>query len=543
MLNLGGVVFNGIVGVASVSQGIMFEALNKKAECPQMTFYNIDQSETFETNAKISDFFQNIVQIHPPEFNAEINRESKDQKAEHFVIPSINLETVHIRQLEFEVGNSCRKSKEINQSFLKVPKLDLSNANVMATLFEDPQEAKALYESESKTPGSRTPGSRTPGSKKVKQIAQQTLKQIKKTAVKCLPKDLKAGEIRELGNEFQKNGIFVIKLGDRYSFIKIGKKIGHGAFSVVYQIEETAGNVIEQYGDLVVKKLIVTNDTGEIDNEMSAAELKLPHVVLTYAAYKFHANGKNHLILLQQSLKGGEIEKLLLSENTSIDIKIEAIRQFALGEKELQDNHIFHRDIKPGNAMLLNDVSGSDSKISDVDVRVIDFGNYINMAKHKNPKESLTWKGTIGYAAPELIAIQLYRLASGTIGNRNSTLMGIEMARKMLYSNGKVDKRKIENFHQACEVYALSVTAFEVLFGVLPKMALKVRECSMDEALGFAGLIETRDSNYTEEDRQRLYQEAEEKGIPLDLMELIWRGFGPDPTERPSMNDFATYGL
>jgi serine/threonine protein kinase len=193
--------------------------------------------------------------------------------------------------------------------------------------------------------------------------------------------------------------------------------------------------------------------------------------------------------------------------------------------------------------MLLKDVSSLDSKIEDVDVRVIDFGKYINMVKYKNPKDSLTWTGTLGYASPELYAIQHYRPSTDTIGKLTTTLIGMEMARKMLYTDGKVDENKVEEFHQACEVYALSVTAFEVLFGELPTMSQKILSYTADEALGFFGLTETRDTNYTNEDKQTLFQKAEAEGIPDDFMKLIWRGFNPDPTERPSMNDFATFGL
>lgn len=205
--------------------------------------------------------------------------------------------------------------------------------------------------------------------------------------------------------------IYVVKPADEHIFIRIGKKLGESGFSKVYQIEDVAGPQIKGLGDSVLKISAITtkNDVDDSSSrEQEAADLKLPHVVLTYASHSFEADGKTHLIMWQQALKGGDFEGLLKSEDTPIELKIEALRQFAEGEKELQDNHIYHKDIKPANAMLPEEV-GPESQISDVNVRVIDFGIHRNLKKYDNLKNSLAWSGTLNYASPELVALQSYQ--------------------------------------------------------------------------------------------------------------------------------------
>jgi len=369
--------------------------------------------------------------------------------------------------------------------------------------------------------------------------AKIPFKQMLKIAAKCIPEGMMNGEIRELEGVLKDKNFYVVKLKDQFSYLKIGKQIGAGSFSVVYSVIEAAGPAIKEYGDLVVKTSSRALDHGGVEDtaqEIEAGKYKLPYVVLTHASYIYKATDKIHMIMLQQSLKGGALQNLIKAQNIPITLKVETIRQFATGEKELQDHHIFHRDIRPGNAMLLRKVSASKGKTSDIQVRLIDFGNHINLEKYEDPKYSLTWSGTYGYAAPELIALQGYKPPSDTIGKPDTSTIGLVMARKMLYTNGKIDDEKIEGFHRAVEVYAFSVSAFETLFAELPKMAMKVIEAGAMAM--YHGQIETRDTNYPEPERVNLFEEAKENGVSDDLMALVWQGLSPDPTERPPIEDF-----
>ena len=75
------------------------------------------------------------------------------------------------------------------------------------------------------------------------------------------------------------------------------------------------------------------------------------------------------------------------------------MRQIIYGINYLHQNKIIHRDLKPENIMLVNSLT-EDSRIEDIDVKIIDFG--LSTSFEKQPFKTWTKIGTAYYMAPEI---------------------------------------------------------------------------------------------------------------------------------------------
>ena len=234
--------------------------------------------------------------------------------------------------------------------------------------------------------------------------------------VNLFPEDARHGQIVQLGGRLAlANAYAIVDEGmDEHTYVVMGDKpIGTGAFKQVYAVLAGTGPLFDNLGDMVLIKAETKNAAADLNREFAGSRLKLPHVVTTLAAHQWVTGEENdqvtHLVMVQESMKGGDVEKLVTSANVSMDIKVETMRQFAMGIAELHANNIVHRDIKPANAMFKEPVDKPNSQPSDVKVKVIDFGTHLDMRKSAdNPKDALTWSGTLGYAAPEQVALQSY---------------------------------------------------------------------------------------------------------------------------------------
>lgn len=366
----------------------------------------------------------------------------------------------------------------------------------------------------------------------------KSLDKIREIALCQIPANIKPREIHEVHSVQLKNRSLYVKLELGTPIVyQLENQIGKGAFKRVFNISEIDENTIKHVEEYVLALGTANPENPQkiesLNKEMAATALNLSHVIWTKAAHSFVLpDGSLRMIALMPRMSGGDLFEMIAMD-LPIRIRIEACKQLAAGLNNLHANAIIHQDVKPANAMFRKKITQL-SRTKDIDLNIIDFGTHVNMRQYRGKEiNALEYKGTIKYSSPERIAAGLSTLMIKEDGRITGPTLGHIRARELLYTNGIVDPKKVEGFLKKCEVYSYYVSVFEVLMGRLPKMALKIENEPMDRR-AYVGLIVNRDTEYSEEDKRALFEEAKGKGVDL---ELIWRGMDPDPTKRPSLKD------
>jgi serine/threonine protein kinase len=177
------------------------------------------------------------------------------------------------------------------------------------------------------------------------------------------------------------------KLG-RY---EISEKLGEGAMGVVYRAFDP---LLERIVAIKTIKLDLT-PAEQADFEMrffkearSAARLNHPAIVTVFDAGKV----EDTAYIAMEFLEGNDLRRLIVKdERLPVERVVEIIAQVADGLDYAHQNGVVHRDIKPGNIMVL----------SDGDVRIADFG----IAQLQSGARTMTGQvlGTPKYMSPEQI--------------------------------------------------------------------------------------------------------------------------------------------
>jgi len=175
---------------------------------------------------------------------------------------------------------------------------------------------------------------------------------------------------------------------------KLIKYLGGGGFGDVY-LAEKWGGPCKIY--LAVKKIRINSETTEeakkelIKEASILKEINSEFLVEYYDSFQYNGipylvmdyydKGDLYQLIFQKNFNGGDIRKKIFSIFTKI----------LLGLYELHKQHIIHRDIKPGNIMIVDDFT---PKIGD-----------LGLAKILGSTNSTmnTIAGTLIYQAPEMI--------------------------------------------------------------------------------------------------------------------------------------------
>lgn len=187
---------------------------------------------------------------------------------------------------------------------------------------------------------------------------------------------------------------------DRYEIIE---QIGRGGMGTVYRARHRVMN-----RDVAIKVLspqLIGDEESVLRfrrEVQAAAKVDHPHIVRSYDADQV---GDRHFLVMEL-LDGEDLGRLLkVHGRLPVGISCEVIRQAALGIHHAHQQGLIHRDIKPGNMVILRPKPGSGEGGGPVakllDLGLARFAVELPGTEDSDVTEEGTVAGTIDYMAPE----------------------------------------------------------------------------------------------------------------------------------------------
>ena len=170
-------------------------------------------------------------------------------------------------------------------------------------------------------------------------------------------------------------------LGDYFYYTD---PIGQGSFSIIYR-----GYRVSDRKPVAIKKFTRYIDKRYIDSEISLmTDLDNNNVLKLYKVIKV----KDSLFLILEYCNQGDLSKYIRSGNTQNDLNY--VYQIINGLKYLYKSKILHRDIKPQNILINENI-----------IKICDFG----FAKSFKDNDLIsTFCGSPLYMAPEILKFKEY---------------------------------------------------------------------------------------------------------------------------------------
>lgn len=141
---------------------------------------------------------------------------------------------------------------------------------------------------------------------------------------------------------------------------------------------------------LIEKKTNHNSSTHQIikDEIFIQKSLEHPRVV----KIKFYGEDQNNVYIIEELCENHSLRDLIRTRKYLTEIEVQSYMfQIIQGLKYIHSNNIIHLDLKPGNIFL-------DEKLG---IKIGDFG--LNIQTRKCSERFFTFRGTLGYAAPEVI--------------------------------------------------------------------------------------------------------------------------------------------
>lgn len=185
----------------------------------------------------------------------------------------------------------------------------------------------------------------------------------------------------------------------------------------------------------------------------SAARLSSPYIVSVYDQGVAATPGGERPYLVMELINGPDLRSQLRDHGSlPLGTALEVTRQVLQALAESHANDIVHRDVKPENILLVNELNISSlSSEQTVHAKVADFGlaRAVSDATHTS-----NMLGTVGYAAPEMITegsagpasdiystgIMLYELIAGALPFTGETPLSVAYKHVNLPVPSLVDK-------------------------------------------------------------------------------------------------------
>lgn len=180
---------------------------------------------------------------------------------------------------------------------------------------------------------------------------------------------------------------------------RITRELGRGAMGVVYQATQT------NLGRPVAIKLLLTGSESLYKRfELEANALGRIHNDGILRIYDVGAMG-NQPYLVMELLEGGTLTKATAGLQTDPNDAAKLILQMALALEAIHSAGLLHRDLKPGNVMLVDPPPKADAnghiRLGGIHVKLCDFGLAKDISDDSDLTQTGVVMGTPGYMAPE----------------------------------------------------------------------------------------------------------------------------------------------
>ena len=183
-----------------------------------------------------------------------------------------------------------------------------------------------------------------------------------------------------------------ILIGQTISHYKITEKLGEGGMGVVYKAEDT------RLDRIVALKFLAQDLMRDEENRKrflreakAAAGINHPNVCTVHEIG--NVDGRDFLAL--EYIDGETLDAKIAQGPLKVEEALEIARQVADGLAAAHEKNVVHRDIKPGNLMI----------IADGRVKILDFGLALLTEKSKLTQLD-TAVGTAAYMSPEQMQAQ-----------------------------------------------------------------------------------------------------------------------------------------
>ena len=212
-------------------------------------------------------------------------------------------------------------------------------------------------------------------------------------------------DIMEEDSDKRSQNEWPILSGFHPKFYKVNhkKRLGKGAFGIVYQGDQDPNNNPDLPEKIAVKEI-------DIENKYCETELEL-------LKYNFNFNHKNLVSIYFMSRPSDSTFEIYMEycectlkqeidcrnkKNEKLEDKevIHVVRQILQGTKYLHSRKIIHRDLKPSNLLLKRELK-SDKSLLNCIVKVGDFGLSKSLEFENRNTMSHQHLGSTGYRPPE----------------------------------------------------------------------------------------------------------------------------------------------
>ncbi|MBN2069018.1 MAG: serine/threonine protein kinase [Opitutales bacterium] len=205
-----------------------------------------------------------------------------------------------------------------------------------------------------------------------------------------LPREIADSVVCELSSN--------ITIGDRIDEYILIRKLGEGAFGVVFEAKQT--HPIKRNVAIKILKKGTDSQTilrrFEVESQI-LVQINNPHVASLYDA-GITPSGQPYFVM--ELVRGISITKYCASKSIDLKSRLELVRQVCIAVQYAHDKGVIHRDLKPSN-ILVSDVDGK------LGLKIIDFGiaKLIDSTFEKDvvslyPNQLI---GTPSYMSPEQI--------------------------------------------------------------------------------------------------------------------------------------------